>query len=140
MRGKQKNRTDWKNFAEGYDLRVNENGEVVCINQEILRSNQQAIAQLSRGGETMASISSLPVQIFGETSVLQRVARTFCFVPYYLEKVSTEQQADKRFAAVVALSFATAPLLLDPLMPLPSVLGETYQGWIYGSPVYCEHI
>ena len=63
-----------------------------------------------------------------------------CFAPYYLEKASNLDNSIERFKIVTAFSLATSLLYLEMEKPFNPILGETYQGWIAGCPVYCEQI
>ena len=71
---------------------------------------------------------SLPVEIFAKKSMLDVIAESLGFLPYYLSKASVEIDPEEHMKLVTcAFMFlsATCPNIEKPFNP---ILGETYQG------------
>ena len=56
--------------------------------------------------------------------------------PNYLEKAFKCTKGVDRFKDVITFGFTTMYLFLDPEKPFNPILGETYQGFIAGCPIY----
>jgi hypothetical protein len=83
---------------------------------------------------------SLPVEIFNCDSNIQRLCESFSMGPDLLEKRACAPGVDAvaRFKACVAFAFTASVLYFDIDKAFNPILGETFQGFIDGCPVYGE--
>ena len=79
---------------------------------------------------------SLPVQIFNCDSNLQRLCEGLCLAPDLLEKAAQAATPQERIKYCMAFGLTNTLLYLDAQKPFNPILGETYQGFIQGCPVY----
>jgi len=82
---------------------------------------------------------SLPVDIFCRESNIERLAMSFGYCPIYLEKVVNADAIDQ-LKAILASTMGSSLIYLTMEKPFNPILGETYQCWIDGCPVYFEQI
>ena len=87
-------------------------------------------------GKSILNIS-LPVDIFAPESNLERLAFAMTYAPIYLERAARESNPVEKFKSVVAFGITNSVLYLNMEKPFNPILGETFQGWINGCPVYC---
>ena len=64
---------------------------------------------------------------------------SFAYFPLYLEKV-VESDPISQLKAIVSSVMGSSLIYLTMDKPFNPILGETYQGWIDGCPVYFEQI
>ena len=83
---------------------------------------------------------SLPVDIFCRESNIERLAMSFGYCPRYFEKVANAKAPMDQLKAVLASNFGSSLIYLTMQKPFNPILGETYQAWIDGCPVYFEQI
>lgn len=83
---------------------------------------------------------SLPVDIFCRESNIERLAMSFGYCPRFLEKVAHAKDPMDQLKAVLASSFGSSLIYLTMEKPFNPILGETYQAWVDGCPVYFEQI
>lgn len=85
---------------------------------------------------------SLPVEIFSCDSNLQKLCESLSMAPDLLEKKACESGVGAlgRFKACVAFAFTVSVVYFDIDKPFNPILGETFQGFIDGCPVYGEQI
>lgn len=83
---------------------------------------------------------SLPVEIFNCDSNLQRLCESLALAPDVLEKQACQANPVDRFKWCVAFAFTNSVLYFDIEKPFNPILGETFQGFIDGCPVYAEQI
>ena len=82
---------------------------------------------------------SLPVEIFNSDSNLQRLSFSLGLAPDFLEK-ATNMNPIERFKQCIAFGLSTFIFFFDIDKPFNPILGETYQGFIQGCPIYAEQI
>lgn len=72
-------------------------------------------------------------------SHLQSIARNFSYAPLFFDGW---QQADplERFKSCVSFAVSNCTLSISMMKPFNPILGETYQSWIGGCPLYMEQI
>lgn len=85
---------------------------------------------------------SLPVEIFNCDSNIQRLCESLSMAPDIIERRACRPgvTALERFKACIALAFTASVLYFDIDKPFNPILGETFQGFIDGCPVYGEQI
>lgn len=82
---------------------------------------------------------SFPVVIFKKESHLKSVARNFSFASIFLEK-AVKGTPEEKIQAAVLFQISTAILVISMNKPFNPVLGETYQGFIDGCPIFLEQV
>lgn len=82
---------------------------------------------------------SLPVYIFNIDSNLQRTCKGMCMAPYFLEKAVAVSPVE-RMKYILAFGLSNTILWFDVEKPFNPILGETYQGFIRGCPIYAEQV
>ena len=90
-------------------------------------------------GKSILNIS-LPVDIFAPESNLERLAFAMTYAPIYLERAARESNPVEKFKSVVAFGITNSVLYLNMEKPFNPILGETFQGWMNGCPVYMEQV
>jgi hypothetical protein len=60
------------------------------------------------------------------------------FAPVFLEKAAKLTDPIKQMHEVMKFGLATSLLYMNMEKPFNPILGETYQGRLNGSPIYCE--
>lgn len=90
-------------------------------------------------GKSIMNIS-MPIDIFDTTSFLERIAYSFTNIPLFLEKAAKTTDIIQQMNYVCAAMISTLHMALDQIKPFNPILGETFQGWIKGSPIYLEQI
>ena len=83
---------------------------------------------------------SLPVYIFNVDSNLQRTCQGLCLAPYFMEKATKTKDQIERMKYCIAFLLSNSILYFDVEKPFNPILGETYQGYIGGCPIYAEQI
>ena len=83
---------------------------------------------------------SLPVDIFNTDSYIQRTCVGLGLAPTFLEKAAVTSDPVERFKYCLAFGYTFTVLCFDVEKPFNPILGETYQGYIRGCPVYAEQI
>eukprot|EP01017_Pseudomicrothorax_dubius_P005609 TRINITY_DN11446_c0_g1_i2.p1 TRINITY_DN11446_c0_g1~~TRINITY_DN11446_c0_g1_i2.p1 ORF type:complete len:317 (-),score=35.17 TRINITY_DN11446_c0_g1_i2:25-975(-) len=83
----------------------------------------------------------LPVHIFVHRSFLQRVANTFGCIPLYLDKaVQVPNDPTEQIRLIIAGFLSSLHISMEQQKPFNPILGETFQGFIDGCPIYLEQI
>ena len=82
---------------------------------------------------------SLPVDIFNDLSNLQQFCLTYAYGPQFLEP-AVKQSALERFKWCLAYGLSNSIMYCDVEKPFNPILGQTYQGYIRGCPIYAEQI
>ena len=90
-------------------------------------------------GKSILNIS-LPIYIFDTRSNLERFAFSFTFAPEYLEKAANCVDPLLQMKYAISFLLTTTLMYLNLEKPFNPILGETYQGFIAGCPVYLEQI
>ena len=83
---------------------------------------------------------SLPVTIFKDDSNLERLCLSWGMGPFFLENASKIENSVERMKAAVAFGVGSSALYFNVEKPFNPILGETYQGFIAGCPIYAEQI
>lgn len=119
------------------------------LNNEVKAAAQNNVIKFIMGtikknifsGKGILNIS-LPVEIFHCDSNLQRLCESLSMAPDLLEKKACASGvgAVGRFKACVAFAFTASVLYFDIDKPFNPILGETFQGFIDGCPIYGEQI
>lgn len=109
------------------------------MQSSVLRLVVQRMGKNLISGKSIINMS-LPIEIFGIDSNLERIARGYIYAPLLLEKAAALDDPIERMKYVFcfALGFSTSYIKMEK--PFNPVLGETYQGVIDGCPVYAEQI
>lgn len=79
---------------------------------------------------------SLPVEIFNVDSNLQRCCLSMSLGPQFLQPASKTNDQLERFKRVLAFGLSNSIIYFDVEKPFNPILGETYQGFIRGCPIY----
>ena len=86
---------------------------------------------------------SLPVRIFEPVSLLEREARYWSYVPYYLKRAASIKDPFERFKLVTMIGLSGSIVNIRQKKPFNPHLGETFQGYFAdGSTIdmeYTEH-
>ena len=90
-------------------------------------------------GKSIMSIS-MPIDIFDTESFLERIAFSFTHMPLFLEKAAKTTDILQQMNYICAGFMTTMHMTLDQIKPFNPILGETFQGWIKGCPIYLEQI
>ena len=90
-------------------------------------------------GKSIMSIS-MPIEIFDTMSFLERIAYSFTHMPLFLEKAAKTTDMIQQMNYICAAFMTTMHMTLDQIKPFNPILGETFQGWIKGCPIYLEQI
>lgn len=83
---------------------------------------------------------SLPVDIFCKESNIERIANSFGYCPLFIEKVAEAKDPVDQLKAILSSALGSSLIYLTMEKPFNPILGETYQAWIDGCPVYFEQI
>lgn len=83
---------------------------------------------------------SLPIEIFGTDSNLERLAKGYIYAPKFLEAAAQMPNPVDRFKQVMCVALGFSISYIEMEKPFNPILGETYQGLIDGCPVYGEQI
>ena len=84
-------------------------------------------------GKSILNIS-LPIQIFAAETHIQRLCRALAFAPHFFERKGLD--GVRRIKAAIACSVGAVLLYAEMSKPFNPVLGETYQAFIKGCPIY----
>ena len=90
-------------------------------------------------GRSIMNIS-MPIDIFDTTSFLERIAYSFTHIPIFLEKAAKTTDIIQQMNYICAAFISTLHMSIDQIKPFNPILGETFQAWIKGSPLYLEQI
>jgi hypothetical protein len=131
---------------EGKWVHDNKEGGIIFIDKKkmedqkgVLKFILKRIGKNLITGKSILNIS-LPVDIFSPTSNLEQLASTLAYAPTHLEPAAKNKSPVERLKRVVAFGISISPLYLNIEKPFNPILGETFQGWIDGCPVYGEQI
>lgn len=79
---------------------------------------------------------SLPVEIFNVDSNLQRICVSMSLGPEFLQGAAKSTNHMDRFKKVLAFGLSNSIIYFDVEKPFNPILGQTYQGYIRGCPIY----
>mmetsp|Transcript_3905 Transcript_3905/g.4289 ORF Transcript_3905/g.4289 Transcript_3905/m.4289 type:complete len:461 (-) Transcript_3905:453-1835(-) len=128
-------------------LVVMKDGGLQCVDKEALDKQKgvlgevlQQILNNIREGKGIVAVS-LPVRIFEDRSVLERICDFWGFAPTFLTEAAQTTDRMDRFKKIIAFAFAGLYVSAQQSKPFNPILGETYQATLAdGSEIYCEHI
>eukprot|EP01017_Pseudomicrothorax_dubius_P051596 TRINITY_DN9963_c0_g1_i2.p1 TRINITY_DN9963_c0_g1~~TRINITY_DN9963_c0_g1_i2.p1 ORF type:complete len:299 (-),score=62.04 TRINITY_DN9963_c0_g1_i2:337-1233(-) len=83
---------------------------------------------------------SLPIGIFEHRSELYRNANLHSVTPHFLEPAANLTDPLEQIKLVITAVIARIPLNMEQKKPFNPILGETFQGFINGCPIYYEQI
>jgi hypothetical protein len=84
---------------------------------------------------------SLPVDLFEPRSILERNAALIGFAPLFFNRAADRSYTPlEQMKAALAYLTSRIHLAVEQRKPFNPILGETYQGFIDGCPVYYEQI
>lgn len=86
-------------------------------------------------GKSILNVS-LPINIFSRTSNLEHLAAGFSYAPLFLEKASHIKNPIEQIKDVVLFTITNPIAFITMQKPFNPILGETFQGWVNGCPVY----
>lgn len=89
-------------------------------------------------GKSILNVS-FPVTIFRDESQLKSVARNYSYAPIFLENLTTKSPIDK-IKSIILFHISSTNLTISMNKPFNPILGETYQGFIDGCPIFLEQI
>ena len=90
-------------------------------------------------GKSIMNIS-LPVELFGDDSILERIGGGFGYLPKFLVPAAECTDILEQ-TKLVASFFAGIPALhLNSAKPFNPILGETFEFKVGGIPIYMEQI
>lgn len=69
---------------------------------------------------------------------MERLACSFCYAPIFLEKAAQQSNPVKRLQYSFLFGISMGILYLTLEKPFNPILGETFQTFIKGCPVYLE--
>jgi len=81
---------------------------------------------------------SLPVIVFEHRSNLERFAFALAFAPVYLERAGELNNPLEQMKNCMTFFLTTILMYSIFSKPFNPILGETFQAYISGMPVYCE--
>lgn len=130
----------------GSDWKITDKGEFININMEKIKVQSGAlkliIKRMGRNLLTGKSLinMSLPIEIFGTDSNIERICKGYIYAPNLVEKmVSMNHPIDRmKYGICFGLTFSVS--YIEMQKPFNPILGETYQAMIDGCPVYAEQI
>lgn len=82
---------------------------------------------------------SLPIQICRAESALVSMGRNISYAPLLLEG-SQSMTAVERIKKIIILQISWCALALSTQKPFNPILGETYQGFLNGCPLFMQQI
>lgn len=133
-------------FYQSGDWTINADGELVFLNQQVIDAQKDVIkfiigqlcSNLFRGKNIMHM--SLPVDIFDDRALLERSACSFGFAPVFLARAGqiTDEVQQMKLVTLFVLSLPSLELRAEK--PFNPILGETFQGYLGGIPIYYEQV
>lgn len=100
------------------------------------------IKQMGRNllsGQSIMSVS-LPVSLSCPESYLERCASSLAYAPVFLEKAAQMNDPVEQIKLAITCLVTRLHLVLQQEKPFNPILGETYQAFIDGNPIYVEQI
>lgn len=80
---------------------------------------------------------SFPIDIFAPDTNLERLCKGMAYAPHFLEN-KTKSPPLEQIKAAICFAIGNLLLYIDMAKPFNPILGETYQAFIDGCPVYGE--
>ena len=123
-------------------------GGLIFVNEKKIADQKGVLkfilGQISKNilsGKSITNIS-LPVDIFSTKSILEVLAECLAYAPILFDKLASQENPNSvdLVKAVTAFGITMSVLYLDMEKPFNPVLGETFQCFIQGCPVYAEQI
>lgn len=130
----------------GTDFRRDPTVGLEVLNREWIENQQKVISQILKSigrnileGKSIMSMS-LPVNIFSKDTILQRAAKGITYAPIFVQKAAETSDPLEQFKLAVTFYFSILHLGCEQEKPFNPIVGETYQGYIAGTPVVVEQI
>ena len=79
---------------------------------------------------------SLPVDIFDNKSLLERLMGSYGYAPIYIGKAAQTQNEVEQIKHCAVFLSTLSILQMKLEKPFNPILGETFQGYIGGIPIY----
>lgn len=121
-------------------------GTMFFLNEQIRKNQRQVIAFMLKqigsnllSGKSFMQIS-LPITIIEKQSNLERLAKSFVFAPVFLEQAAKSEDPVEQMKLTMTFLLTTTLMYLNLEKPFNPILGETFQGYIKGCPIYFEQI
>lgn len=128
-------------IKKGGEYKITENKELFFINQELIQGQKDTLKFVIKqiganiiSGKSVLNVS-LPVDIFESRSLLERAASSYGCAPSFLKPIANEDP----FTQIKSVfSFIASVPTLELIMqkPFNPILGETFQGYLSGIPIY----
>lgn len=127
-------------------FKINNNGYLECTDEKIIEGNKGVIPYVLKqmaknvlSGKSIVAIS-LPVRIFQQKSLLERILDACSFVPTYCSKACKATNELDRMKYLICLIVAGMFVSADLRKPFNPILGETLEGYFKdGTRIYMEH-
>lgn len=117
----------------GYN--IDPKGVIECNNLEEIKAQDGLLSDLMSQSATALFTGrgivgiSLPVRIFEPVSLLEREARYWGHVPYYLKKAASTKDPLERFKLVAMVGLSGCSVNIKQKKPFNPHIGETFQGY-----------
>jgi hypothetical protein len=112
----------------------------IAAQNNVIKFIMQTLKKNLFSGKGILNIS-LPVEIFNIDSNLQRFCESMSLAPDFIERRACKQTLPvEKFKHVIAFGLSNSILYFDIDKAFNPILGETFQGFIDGCPVYAEQI
>lgn len=125
---------------------VEDKGGIKFVHQKKLELQKQVISFILKrigsnliSGKSILNIS-LPIYIFEKKSNLEKFAYMLTYAPKFLEQAANLVDPLEQLKLVLCFQLSSGLLYIGMDKPFNPILGETYQGRIYGCPIYLEQI
>ena len=137
---------DWSRAKEGGLLWYNK--KELEVQGKVLSYLIKRLGSNLIQGKSVINIS-LPVDLFDIKSFLERIAFSYTYAPYFLEPFPSNLDPKSsdfdrpglyQIYQVLCFILSSLHMSISQKKPFNPILGETFQGWIKGCPIYCEQI
>ena len=120
---------DGKHWLWNDEWNLTKEGEVININYEKIKVQSSVLKLVLKNiGKNLISgknilNTSLPIQIFGTDSYLERLCRGFVFAPRFLEKAAKCKSAIERMSQVICFGWGFSVAYIKMEKPFNPILG-----------------
>ena len=128
------------------DWKFHENGDVEFINMKTIEAQKDVIKYILKQigtnflkGKSIMNMS-LPVDIFDDKSLLERSAGSFGYAPILLGKAGESKDEVEQITLSTIFISTISTLQIKLVKPFNPILGETFQGYLGGIPIFYEQI
>jgi hypothetical protein len=133
-------------FLRDRDFAPSENASLDYTNEQVIKDQRGVTMYLIKkigvnllSGKSIMNIS-LPIKLFEPHSMLEKVASSFTFSPYYLLKAKEQSNPLERIKILLTGYIASLQLEPQMLKPFNPILGETFQAIIGEYEIVLEQI